>query len=129
MNKRIIFWTLMVFLVVGVSFGNLNSVSTQTFGDSEPTVCCSQTTSGAFCQDVPATECASGSQQAPTSCDATSFCRAGTCFDDIEGTCLDNTPQLVCNDNGGVWSLNSLPQCGLGCCVLGDQARFGTAQQ
>ena len=90
------------------------------------TVCCERTNSGAACQNVPADECAPGSQQVPTSCDSTSFCRAGTCFDSSEGTCLDNTPQIVCNDNGGTWSEESPPQCGLGCCVLGDQAAFVT---
>jgi len=90
----------------------------------ESTVCCSQTTSGAFCQNVPVGECAEGSQQVPTACESTSFCKPGTCYDSNEGTCLDNTPQLVCNDNGGVWSDESPPQCSLGCCILGDQAAF-----
>lgn len=90
----------------------------------EATVCCEQTTSGAFCQNVPSNECAPGSQQVPTSCESTSFCKAGTCFDSNEGTCMDNTPQLVCNANGGIWSEESPPQCQLGCCILGDQAAF-----
>ena len=93
---------------------------------SEATVCCEETNSGLFCQDVPQTECSPSSRQAPTACDSTSFCRAGTCFDSSEGTCADNTPQLVCNDNDGIWSEESPPQCELGCCILGDQAAFVT---
>lgn len=109
---------IMVFLIFVVVFG-VNYASAQ-----QNTVCCERTTSGAYCQNVPSVECASDSQQAPTACDSTSFCRAGTCYDSGEGTCLDNTPQLVCNNNGGVWSEESPAQCSLGCCVLGDQAAF-----
>jgi hypothetical protein len=88
------------------------------------TVCCEQTISGAYCQNVPASECSAESRAVPTSCESTSYCRAGTCYDSTEGTCLDNTPQLVCNDNGGIWSEDFPPQCELGCCILGDQAAY-----
>ena len=87
-------------------------------GNQIATVCCEETNSGAFCQNVPVTECKPTSRQVPTSCESTSYCRAGTCYDSKEGTCLDNTPQLVCNDNGGVWSQESPPQCSLGFFVL-----------
>ncbi len=114
MNKRIFsILTAIVFLFA------ISLVSAQ-----QSTVCCEQTNTGAYCQDVPANECAPGSRQVPTSCDSTSFCKVGTCYDSTEGTCLDNTPQLVCNENGGVWSEESPPQCELGCCMLGDQAAF-----
>lgn len=94
--------------------------------EATSTVCCERTISGASCQDVPVSECDPSYRQLPTACDSTSFCKAGTCFDSTQGTCLDNTPQLVCNDNGGVWSEESPPQCSLGCCVLGDQAAYVT---
>ena len=110
-----------ILLLLGILLAGSMGVSSQ-----ETTVCCQETNTGAFCQDVPLDQCAPGSPNLPTSCDSTSFCRAGTCYDSTEGTCLDNTPQLVCNDNGGVWSLESPPQCGLGCCILGDQAAFVT---
>jgi len=93
---------------------------------SDVTVCCEKTQSGLFCQNVPETECADGSRSVPTSCESTSFCRAGTCVDPNEGTCTDNTGELVCNNEGGVWFLEEPAQCGLGCCVLGDQAAFVT---
>jgi len=92
--------------------------------EAEATVCCEKTVSGLYCQDVPAAECVVGAQQIPTSCSSTSFCKGGTCYDSDEGICLDNTPQKVCNDNGGVWSATDNPACNLGCCVLGDQAAF-----
>lgn len=88
------------------------------------TVCCEKTTSGLYCQDVPAEQCAPDVKQIPTSCDSTSFCKGGTCYDSYEGTCLDNTPQIVCNANNGTWSEARPAACNLGCCVLGDQAAF-----
>ena len=91
-----------------------------------PTVCCEKTISGLSCQDVPADQCAPGVTPVATSCRSTSFCKPGTCFDSNEGTCLDNTPQIVCNENKGIWQELPVPQCQLGCCVLGDQAAFVT---
>ncbi|NCO11450.1 hypothetical protein GW924_02490 [Candidatus Pacearchaeota archaeon] len=118
MSKRLIFIIVLASLAV-LSLANYTSAQSNT-------VCCEQTNAGAYCQNVPSEECAEGSRQVPTSCEATSFCREGTCYDSTEGTCSDNTPQLVCNQNGGIWSEESPPQCGLGCCTLGDQAAFVT---
>lgn len=119
--KKSILVVMYVFVFLGLVVPHFNLVSAQ-----QNTVCCEQTKSGAFCQDVPATECSEGSRQVPTSCEATSFCQTGTCYDSNEGTCLDNTPQIVCNQNGGIWEEESPPQCDLGCCILGDQAAFVT---
>ena len=92
----------------------------------ESTVCCEKTKTNLYCQNVPADECADSSRQAPTACESTSFCRVGTCYNSVQGTCTDNTPQLVCNANNGTWSQESPAQCSLGCCILGDQAAFVT---
>ena len=102
---------------------SLNYVAAQ---DTTPTVCCEKTNSGLYCQDVTPDQCSSSGRQAPTSCRSTSFCKPGTCYDSNEGTCLDNTPQNVCNLNNGIWTDKAAPQCDLGCCVLGDQAAFVT---
>lgn len=121
---------LMVFgiiLLAGVAIAQVSppgSSNNPNVGSQLQTVCCEQTNSGAFCQNVPSNECKPGSRQVPTSCESTSYCKVGTCYDSTEGTCLDNTPQLVCNANGGVWSEEEPPQCSLGCCVLGDQAAY-----
>lgn len=87
-------------------------------------VCCEQTTNNLFCQNVPVNECAPGSEQAPTSCESTSFCKPGVCYGLPEGICMENTPRAVCEDRGGKWSETSPAQCELGCCTLGDQAAF-----
>ena len=114
-------FVLMLALIVSLSFAAAAPTTFQT-----PTVCCEKTTSGLYCQDVPSAECAADATQVPTSCKATTYCKPGTCFDSNEGTCLDNTPQNVCNQNNGIWSEKPAPQCQLGCCVLGDQAAFVT---
>ncbi|MEK6875690.1 MAG: hypothetical protein AABX30_03325 [Nanoarchaeota archaeon] len=93
----------------------------------EVSVCCEKTKTGVWCQNSPAGSCDSTMRSAPSSCDATSFCRMGCCYDSQEGTCMKNTPEKVCQNNGGVWGDSSeceIPQCELGCCVLGDQAAF-----
>ena len=90
------------------------------------TVCCEKTTSGLYCQNVPASECSAQGKQAPTSCQSTSFCKVGVCYNSGQGTCADNTPQIVCNANNGTWSQTAPAQCDLGCCTLGDQAAFVT---
>lgn len=106
----------------------LFSLSLASAANLTATVCCEKTVQGAFCQNVPATACDPNPlvRKVPTSCESTSYCKPGTCYDSSEGTCLDNTPQIVCTANGGVWSETSPAQCQLGCCILGDQASFVT---
>lgn len=118
MNKKIIFAFAGIF--IALAFAQI-AYAAET---ATSTVCCEKTKSGFYCQDVPAAECEQNARQIPTSCSSTSFCKGGTCYDSSEGTCLDNTPQVVCNDNDGTWSLEKPAQCELGCCILGDQAAF-----
>jgi len=98
-------------------------------GATERTVCCEKTKATPergylFCQNVPEEQCDPSAQKVPTSCESTSYCKLGYCYNSVEGTCLDNTPRVVCNANGGIWSEEMPKQCELGCCVLGDQAAF-----
>ncbi|HJX51090.1 MAG TPA: hypothetical protein VJ438_06530 [Candidatus Nanoarchaeia archaeon] len=91
--------------------------------------CCEKTTYGAWCQNEEESKCDANFQKAQTSCAASSFCRQGCCFNSQEGTCLENTPQKVCNDKGGVWDASEncdISQCQLGCCLIGNQAAFVT---
>ncbi|MBU3913440.1 MAG: hypothetical protein KKE50_05095 [Nanoarchaeota archaeon] len=95
----------------------------------ETTSCCEKTTYGAWCQNSKTTSCNSAFRTTPTSCEATSFCKLGCCYNSNEGTCSENTPQLVCQQNNGVWADSAsceIPQCDLGCCVLDNQAAFVT---
>ena len=89
--------------------------------------CCEKTLSGAWCQNAPEAECDTSFTYNPTSCESTSYCELGTCINTDDGSCTPNTPLIVCQNNGGVWkaeSLDDIPQCQLGCCLLGGQAAF-----
>ncbi len=119
-------------IVFALLLANIDYVSaqgltnTEKVGINDVTICCEKTKSGLYCQDVKEEQCAQGSRMPKTSCESTSFCKGGFCYDSIEGTCLDNVPQKVCNDNGGTWSEEKPAQCNLGCCGLNDQASFVT---
>lgn len=42
---------------------------------------------------------------------------------------MENTPQRVCENKNGIWEPDAeceIPQCSLGCCLIGDQASFVT---
>ncbi|MBU0760377.1 MAG: hypothetical protein KJ600_01580 [Nanoarchaeota archaeon] len=125
MTKRKIIFGMLVFLVL---FGVGNAIGGgEIVGTLEATVCCEKTNSGLHCQDVPEEDCSSDSEFAiPTACTSTSPCDPGYCYDATEGTCLDNVPQMICNEEGGTWSGEKPEACGLGCCILGDQASFVT---
>ncbi len=115
-------YSLIIISLIVITLAILSTNNVSAAGNA--TVCCEKTKSNLFCQNVPSDQCDSNSRQAPTSCESTSYCKPGVCYDSSEGTCLDNTPQIVCNNNKGIWSETSPAQCQLGCCVLGDQAAF-----
>lgn len=99
---------------------------------AEPSYCCEKTTSGAWCQNAPLSECNSDLQTTPTSCESTSYCKLGCCYDSDEGTCAKNTPEVVCSENNGVWEESAscdIPQCELGCCLIGNEAAFVPKQR
>ncbi len=94
---------------------------------------------GAWCQEAPQEECfvgnkcgADGNQKCSavsTSCESTSYCKIGTCINNLKGTCASGVPEQLCLIEGGFWSPESpedLPQCQLGCCLMGDEAAFVT---
>lgn len=92
-------------------------------------VCCEKTDYGAWCQNTQEENCNEGYRKTPTSCDATSFCKLGCCVDTEEGLCMKNTPLKVCEVSSGTWLEDeecNVPQCDLGCCLLGNQASFIT---
>jgi len=91
--------------------------------------CCERTTEGVWCDNGAEEKCDASYNIAPTSCEATSYCKLGCCYDSEEGTCSENVAERTCNENGGVWAEDAeceIPQCSLGCCLIGDQAAFVT---
>jgi hypothetical protein len=118
MNKKITILFAFLFLVLAVNFIT-----------AETSYCCEKTVNGAWCQNAPVDQCADNFRKAATSCEATSYCKLGTCVDVGEGICQENTPQRVCENNDGVWydqPSDELSQCQLGCCTLGGQAAYVT---
>lgn len=115
-NKIILILVLSIFLVSIIS--------------AQVSYCCERLVNdGPWCQNAPEEECDSNYLSAPTSCEATSYCRLGTCINSIDGVCMPNTPQRVCIDAGGTWDEreeDEIPQCQLGCCLIGEQASFTT---
>ncbi len=121
MKIKILILGMISILLVGLS---LNFVLSQ-----EVKYCCERTDYGAWCQDALEQECDESYRSTPTSCEATSYCKLGTCYDSSEGLCMENTPQKVCDNVGGTWSekeVDEVPQCQDGCCILGGQASFVT---
>jgi len=134
MKKQIILIILGMFLISGIC------------AVGEVSYCCEKTklrtdgSGGAWCQNAPEDQCETGicgvdstgnqvaCKKAPTSCEATSYCKLGTCIS--EGECMENTPERRCDKElGGYWEgkdANTIPQCGLGCCLIGEQAAFVT---
>lgn len=123
-KRMILALLLMVFLAFNVAAADPEP---ERVGTNEVTVCCEKTKAGLYCQDVLEDECAVDSDFAlPTACESTGPCDPGYCYDSEEGTCLDNVPKMVCNEEGGTWSAEKPVSCDLGCCILGDQAAFVT---
>ena len=117
MMKKIIL--IMFILLLGINFVYAQSLN----------VCCEKTTSNAWCQNTQQDNCDRDFRVTPTSCESTSFCKPGCCFDSQEGLCMENTPQKVCNDANATWVDDAecnVPQCNLGCCGIGNQASFVT---
>jgi hypothetical protein len=99
------------------------------FVGAQSTYCCEKLTSGAWCQNAPLDSCNTDFRKSPTACASTAYCKLGCCFNSQEGTCIGNSPQKICEDSDGVWEEDSqcnVPQCDLGCCLIGDQGAFVT---
>ena len=65
---------------------------------------------------------------AATSCEATNYCKTGTCVNLDTGEC-DLSPLSTCEASGGTWKEtpeSELPECQMGCCFLGEQTSWLT---
>jgi hypothetical protein len=95
--------------------------------------CCMETLSGAICQTINQFDSAScKTSLLATSCDTVEPCQVGCCYDADRGFCSLNSPKEKCMKDGGNWSSNAkcdIPQCQLGCCVLGDGAAVTTSRE
>ncbi len=98
----------------------------------EVSFCCEKTLTGAYCQNEPEENCDANFKVSPTSCEATSYCKKGCCYDSDEGICMENTPEEACSAANGSWEENAncqIPRCNMGCCLLGTEAAYVTLQR
>ena len=106
-------------IIFSASF--ISAQATTTADTSQVSYCCEKTLSGAYCQNAQLEQCDPNFQKTPTSCESTSYCKKGCCYDSNEGICMENTPREACKANNGAWSDSAsceIAQCNLGCCVL-----------
>jgi len=130
-NKKAMISYAQILILVAAILGFVFMISLINAETSWPAfnVCCEKTNNNAWCINTLEKNCDTSFRQTPTSCEATSFCSPGCCYDSQEGLCMENTPQKVCNDANGTFIDDAecnIPQCNLGCCVLGTQASFVT---
>ncbi len=126
-KKGIAVFELMLMMALVFAFVAMMTGVNAATAISSASFCCEKTTSGAWCMNGPESSCNKNYLSSPTSCATTSYCRSGTCYESGQGICMENTPQRVCNNNGGTWDsrpVDQIPQCQLGCCIIGDQAAF-----
>ncbi len=94
--------------------------------------CCEKTLEGNACQFRSEEDCDPEFNFAPTECKYVDFCRLGCCYDTQEGICATNSPQGSCIISGGKWFDDAgcnINECKLGCCILGNEARFTTEKR
>ena len=99
---------------------------------NEVSSCCEKTKLGLWCQNAPKEQCDAKFLISPTLCESTSYCKKGCCYDSSEGICMENTAEGTCKASNGSWSGVAdckIPQCSLGCCVLGTEASYTTLQR
>jgi len=123
---------ILTILLASISFVILSSQIISAQSTPQVSYCCERTKTGAYCQNSPLEACDSAYRSTPTSCEATSFCKRGCCYDSDEGLCMENVPEEACKADNGIWSDQpecQIPQCELGCCILGQQASFTSLQR
>jgi len=98
-----------------------------------PSGCCKETVSGSTCQEmVLADKDLCKTELVGTDCNVVSECQRGCCYDSDSGICSLNAPKEKCVLNGGTWDPSAtcnIPQCQVGCCILGDGAAMMTTRE
>lgn len=112
------FFLLAVFLIVGVSFVSAYNV------------CCEKTKDGDYCAYTDITKCDESAKITSATCEQTSYCKLGCCFNSNDGRCFRNTPKAKCvsylNSTWNPSSTCNIDQCNKGCCVIAGECSFVT---
>jgi len=119
---------LMIFIFAFVLVSLIGFISAA----NEVSWCCEKTKSDFWCQNTLKEQCDTKFLASPTLCESTSYCKKGCCYDSSQGICMENTAEGTCKASNGSWSGVAdckIPQCSLGCCVLGTEASYTTLQR
>lgn len=113
-----------VLLIVFLNSSLVSATSTQT-------VCAIYTKQGTTCQDVLPSDVNTNPAYPTTSyntaCSSVADC-SGTCVDPTDGLCAASNKYDCTSSSGNYFSSlpNQVPQCAVGCCLLGDQSSLTT---
>jgi len=95
-----------------------------------PSGCCKETVNGATCQDMLLSDkLLCKTNLIGTRCNTVSECQKGCCYSENSGLCSFNAPKEKCISNGDQWNPDqtcNIPQCKMGCCVIGDNVAMMT---
>ncbi|MEM4330463.1 MAG: hypothetical protein QW273_00445 [Candidatus Pacearchaeota archaeon] len=95
--------------------------------------CCLETKEGAICQDIPFFQSElCKSNLFGTTCEYVDSCRIGCCYSKSTGNCAVRATKQKCSENGGEWfdsPFCEIPQCQLGCCIIGEQAKLTNSRE
>lgn len=134
MKKQIAFFEIFLIIVTTISFAYFLNENFPTVKAEESFKgCCLETKEGAICQDIPFIQsdfCKTS--LIPSLCSSVEECKKGCCYSPSTGTCVLNSPKNKCLENGGNWSNDSscnIPQCQVGCCILGDQVSLTNSRE
>lgn len=100
-------------------------------------VCCEKTTDGRYCVNTDQSNCDSSGSINQISCEQTSFCQLGCCFDNTENIFNKNVPMSICTgaqqenpnlqfnlgDTDCNQALSSYPR---GCCMIANECSYTT---
>ena len=103
-------------------YDSTQSVDAQMFEN----VCCERTKSGETCTYSKQEECDTAFRSSPTTCEATDYCKIGCCFSDNTGFCNLRSTKTGCEGQFFDSELCHVEECGKGCCILGDEAKWTT---
>ncbi len=108
---------------INLLIGFLSIKQIGTVSAAENSWCCPRTKTGAICQNIPAGDSSSCSENPVFSeCEKTTKCKTGTCIDEEEGICSVGTG-YECESEWDPNSINSIDKCKLGCCMLDEGTR------
>ncbi|MBI2109974.1 hypothetical protein HYT58_02260 [Candidatus Woesearchaeota archaeon] len=117
-----------VLIIAIFTVSNLKEINAQT------QVCCEKATSGEYCLYTDPSNCASGFNTAPTTCDQTQFCKPSCAVDTDSGACFKSVPLAKIRSTPNMTAkidatCNSIAECNKGCCKIGSQFRLATEKE